>query len=179
MVESKPTRPIAPNPYDYHPAPATFTLTSADLADGAQAPLSVVGTDAGGGNRSPQLSWSGAPAETKSFVVTCFDIDAPTLCGFWHWLVGDIPATVTGLAANAAAGELPAGAVQLRNDGGDVGFQGIAPPPGDRAHRYVFAVHALAEEDMEFEESDPPAYASYAALDNELARATLTVTYQR
>ncbi|AKU18679.1 YbhB/YbcL family Raf kinase inhibitor-like protein [Luteipulveratus mongoliensis] len=175
-------RPLAPNPNDLHPAPATFVVTSTDLVDGQAMPAAQVASSAGGENRSPQLSWSGAPAETQSYVVTCFDPDAPTFSGFWHWLAGDIPATVTELAADAGAeggAGLPEGAVQLRNDGGANAYMGAAPPPGDRVHRYIFTVHALNEADLELESDDAAAFVSFAALDCEIARATLTVTYQR
>jgi Raf kinase inhibitor-like YbhB/YbcL family protein len=46
---------------------------------------------AGGKDLSPQLSWSGAPAETESYTVTMYDPDAPSGSGFWHWAVADIP----------------------------------------------------------------------------------------
>ena len=89
------------------------------------------GFGCGGGNQSPHLRWADAPAGTKSFAVTCFDPDAPTGSGFWHWVVVNIPPGVTELApdaGNPASGKLPAGALQVRTDFGKPGYGGPCPP---------------------------------------------------
>ncbi|WP_201783370.1 YbhB/YbcL family Raf kinase inhibitor-like protein [Hymenobacter sp. AT01-02] len=84
-----------------------------------------------GENQSPALAWEHAPAGTQSFAVTIFDLDAPTGSGFWHWVIFNIPASVTEL--KAGAGDLgkplaPAGAVQSNTDFGQPGYVGAARP---------------------------------------------------
>src|SRR3954465_14424129 len=114
---------------------------------------------AGGQNVSPQLSWSGAPAGTKSFALTLYDPDAPTGSGWWHWVVYDIPATATELPQGAGSGKapLPAGTVQGKTDFGAAGYGGAGPPPGDKPHRYVFTVYALKVDKLDLPADASPA----------------------
>ncbi len=174
------TRTPPPNPYDHLPAVASFTLTSTDLVDGGTVGLDHVHDSAGGSNVSPHLSWSGFPAPTASFAVTCFDPDAPTGSGWWHWLVADLPAGVTQLPRGAGAPDgsgLPAGAVQFRTDYGSHGYQGSGPPPGDHPHRYIFVVHALDVPALGLAADTPAAIVGFHLTAHTLARATLVATY--
>lgn len=174
-------RRLAPPPYEFLPDAAPFTLTSQDIEDGG--PLSAEHTSGmfgvpGGQDRSPQLSWSGFPAGTKSFALTVFDPDAPTGSGFWHWAVFNIPATVTELAADAGAGNLPEGAQTLPNDARLARFLGAAPPAGHGPHRYIFAVHALDVDHLEIPGEASPAFLGFNMYGHTLGRATLTATYE-
>lgn len=161
----------------------TFTLTSTDIEDGGVMPtpqLSGMMGVPGGEDRSPQLSWSGFPEETKAFTLTCYDPDAPTGSGFWHWVVTDLDAATTSLpadAGNPAADLLPAGAITLRNDAGVPAFAGAAPPAGHGPHRYIFTVTALAEP-LGIDESATPAFAGFNTFFKGIARAWLECTYE-
>ena len=168
-------RPIAPNPYDYLPPVPSFTVTSSDVSDGQPLKDDQV---ADKGNTSPQLSWEGAPEGTKSYVVTCFDPDAPTPSGFWHWSLVDIPADVTSLDAAAASGDLPGSSFHVRNDGGEAGFMGAAPPQGDHPHRYFFVVHAVQEETLGVDADASNAVVSFNLAFKTLGRAIIHGTYQ-
>ncbi|MFC6157007.1 YbhB/YbcL family Raf kinase inhibitor-like protein [Kribbella jiaozuonensis] len=169
-------RPVAPDPYELLPKTGSFTVTSTDVADGQ--PLSDDHAFAGG-NKSPQLSWSGFPAETKAFVVTCYDPDAPVVSGFWHWVLVNLPATVTELPAGAGAPErLDNGAFHVRNDFGAKNFGGAAPPAGDQIHRYYFVVHAIDVEALDVDSDASPAVVGFNLAFHTLARAIVTPTYQ-
>lgn len=170
-------RTYPPHPLDHLPAaPATLSVTSDDFSDGEPLPKSA---GYGAGNTSPQLSWSGAPEGTKSFLLLCHDPDAPVIGGFGHWAVLGIPADVQSLAAGAGSigNTLGAGAITLANDYGTRDFGGAAPPVGDPAHRYIFTVWALDTAQTGLDSSASIAKAQFATLGNVLARGSLTGTY--
>lgn len=170
-------RPVTPDPYPLLPSVPSFTVTSADVTDGQPLKDDQV---AAHGNTSPQLSWSDVPEGTKSFTVTCFDPDAPTPSGFWHWVLVDLPADVTSLESGAGAegAALPGAAFMCRNDGGSKAFMGAAPPPGDQVHRYFFVVHAVKEEHLGVDSDASPAVVSFNLAFKTLGRAIVHGTYQ-
>lgn len=172
-------RPLTPDPYPLLPAAGTFTVTSTDVRDGERLADDF---SFDGANLSPQLSWTGHPAEARGFVVTCFDPDAPTPSGFWHWVVVGLDAATTELPRGAGAvggGELPKGAFHVRGDFGVAGYAGAAPPPGDREHRYFFVVHAVDVEALEVDENATPAVVSFNLAFHTLARAQIVPTYSK
>lgn len=171
------------NPYDAIAEVPSFELTSTDITDGAKLSAAQVSgiLDAGGDDVSPQLSWRGFPEQTKSFVVTVYDPDAPTGSGFWHWAVVDIPASVTSLASGAGdetGSGLPDGAFQLANDAGLKRYVGAAPPPGHGKHRYFTAVHAVDVESLGIPDSASNGFLGFNLHSHTLARAVLVPWYE-
>ena len=134
-----------------------------------------------GKNISPALNWKGFPRATKSFAVTVYDPDAPTGSGWWHWVVYNIPASVSELPLGAgdAGGQLPAGAVQGHTDFGTAGFGGACPPAGDKPHRYIFTVYALKSEKISVPDEASAAMIGFMIHANTLAKASLTARYGR
>jgi Raf kinase inhibitor-like YbhB/YbcL family protein len=166
------------NPYEGLPEVESFEVTSDDIDHGEQLPQphhsGIFG--AGGEDESPHLAWSGFPEGTRSFVVTCYDPDAPTASGFWHWAVVDIPVTVTELPRGAGDDEgeqLPSGAFQLRNDAGMARYVGAAPPAGHGRHDYYFVVHAVDVDSLGIDENATPAFLGFNLFSHTLGRAII------
>ena len=113
-----------------------FQVFSSAFADGGWIPElhSCEGADI-----SPSLEWSGAPVETRSFVLIVEDPDAPS--GVWrHWLLYDIGPRIQALPQGFRPGSL---GVSGTNDFGKLGYGGPCPPKGHGPHRYFFRLAAL------------------------------------
>jgi Raf kinase inhibitor-like YbhB/YbcL family protein len=158
-------------------------VTSADLAQGFadRYVLNVYGCS--GGNLSPSLQWRGAPEGTKSFVVTLYDPDdADSPSGWWHWVVFDIPDSVSGLSMGAGVARsrgLPKGARQGRTDLGVLAYHGPCPDKGDKPHRYTFTVYALDVAALPIPAGSSGAMVVETAHDHIIAKGTLVVPYGR
>jgi Raf kinase inhibitor-like YbhB/YbcL family protein len=123
----------------------TLKLTSSVFQQGGSIPSRYT---CEGQDVSPPLSWSGAPANTKTFALIVDDPDAPDPANpqrvYVHWVVYNLPATAAALPENAAKAALPKGAVQGKNDWGKAEYGGPCPPIG--RHRYFFKLYALDAE---------------------------------
>jgi Raf kinase inhibitor-like YbhB/YbcL family protein len=163
-----------------------FTVTSNSFKDGDYLPQThILSSDFGfgcdGSNQSPHLAWTGAPAGTKSFAVTCLDPDAPTGSGFWHWVVINIPPDATELvldAGNPKAPKLPRGALQTRTDFSTPGYGGPCPPPG-HPHRYLFTVFAVGVDSLQATADTSAAVIGFQLHFNTLAKAEIMGLFRR
>ncbi|MDO4700012.1 MAG: YbhB/YbcL family Raf kinase inhibitor-like protein [Moraxella sp.] len=154
-----------------------MTLTCADIAPNSTLSNDYVANIWGfaGENISPELEWRNAPKDTKSFVLTMYDPDAPTGCGFWHWNVFNIPANATSLK-QGVSGRFADGEKELVNDAGLKGFIGAFPPKGDKPHRYIFTLYALNDV-LDLPETISPAVLGFNLNGKVLATASLTAFY--
>jgi len=162
---------------------ATFTLSSPDIANGKTMAMAQIFNSFGctGGNVSPALAWSNAPAGTKSFALLAHDPDAPTGSGWWHWVVYNIPADVTSLPAGAGDPKrnlMPPGVVQGRTDYGSAGYGGPCPPPG-APHRYYFRLFALKVPKLDLPADATAAFVGFNVNASSLGMAELLGLYGR
>ena len=163
-----------------------FTVTSNSFKDGDYLGKDHIlsanfGFGCAGGNISPHLKWSGAPAGTKSFALTCFDPDAPTGSGFWHWVVVNIPADVSELARRRrqSGRQAAGGRLQTRTELGASGYLGPCPPEGDHPHRYLFTVFAVSKDKLDVAADTSPAVVGFNLHFATLAKAEIMGLFKR
>ncbi len=160
--------------------PAHLTVTSTFFREGDTLPNRMVfdGMGCKGGNESPDLSWAGAPRETKSFAITMYDPDAPTTVGFWHWILFNIDGKTTAIEAGAGRKHhAPHGSTLGYTDYGDSEFGGACPPPGDPPHRYQINVYALDVDKLPLDHGTTGAKFMFMAREHILAHGRLAGTY--
>lgn len=159
-------RPVAP-----------LALTSPDFTAGGPLPGFAWSSDRAGEDRHPTLEWSDPPAGTLSFAISCFDPDAPTGSGFWHWAAYDIAPDVRRLdSSDGTAADLPDGAIVLPNEARKERFIGAAPPAGTGIHRYFFVVDALDVDHLDLEPGSTPGVLGFNRHFHTLARGVLIGT---
>jgi hypothetical protein len=165
--------------------PPHFVLTSPDARLAVSVPEIYTAQAFGcsGGNQSPELQWSGAPAGTQSFVVTLFDRDErSTPSGWWHWVVYDLPKNVDRLPKGAGvehSQQLPPEAQQGRTDLGTDAYHGPCPAKGDPPHRYVFTVYAVNVAKLPVAPESSGAMVTSVVQDHLLGKAVFVAHYGR
>lgn len=149
-------------------------LTSTAFNEGEPIPAKFT---CDGSNVSPPLKWSGVPSGTKSLALIADDPDAPM--GTWvHWVVFDLPPTVTDLPEALPKTQfIPGNAKQGLNDFKHLGYGGPCPPRG-KAHRYFFKLYAL-DTVLEFKPGASKKDVERALSGHILAEGQLMGTYKR
>lgn len=159
-------RPVAP-----------LELSSPDFEAGQALPLFAWAADRGGEDRAPALQWTQPPAGTRSIAISCFDPDAPTGSGFWHWAAYNLPAGTMSLpSGDGTVDSLPGDAVVLPNETRLERFIGAAPPAGTGVHRYFFVVDALDVDALDLAAGSTPAVLGFNRHFHTLARGILVGT---
>ncbi len=156
-------------------APLSIEVTSTAFEQGMTIPKQYTG-DAQ--DQSPPLRWSEPPSGTRSIALICDDPDAPA--GTWvHWVLFDLPAQTRELEEGVpATGRLPSGAKQGKNDFGNIGYGGPAPPKG-KAHRYFFKLYALRLGSVDLAPGATKSQLEHAINGHVLAQGQLVGTYKR
>lgn len=158
-----------------------MTLTSTAFNEGGKLPCAHVASYCAGQQTSPPLAWTAGPAGTQSYAIVMRDDTLPNV----HWVLYDIPAAVTSLAANVQRDVFepnpPAGSKQSKPPGsfGDNtrGYFGACPVNGAAQHTYSFTVYArpTAQLGLNGDPDDISSETLAAAVTNgALASATIT-----
>ena len=111
-----------------------------------------------------------------------YDPDAPTVSGWWHWVVFDIPSNITELIAGAGDAKMnlmPRGTIQSLTNYGMKGYGGSWPPEGYGLHQYVITLHALKTNKLTLDENTNTAVVGYYLWNNTLAKASIVMYYKR
>jgi Raf kinase inhibitor-like YbhB/YbcL family protein len=122
-----------------HRSVMAFVLASPSFAEGETIPDRHAREH---GELSPELAWSGAPTNARSFALVMHDPDAPS-GDFTHWLLWDIPPTQSLLAEGAGNAARTSLGIAGKNSFGEISYGGPRPPPGHGPHRYFFELYAL------------------------------------
>ena len=159
----------------------TFTLHSSDIGGQSTKQQEFNGSNCDGENKSPQLSWTNAPAGTKSFALVMHDPDAPTNGGFYHWVAFNIPHSVTSLgtdAGNTDGKSMPEGSTMSLNSFGPTGYSGPCPPAGHGAHLYLYTIYALDTEKLDLDKDAQPALVEFTLWQHIIERASIVSYYE-
>jgi Raf kinase inhibitor-like YbhB/YbcL family protein len=149
-------------------------LTSAAFQAGAEIPSHYTSD---GDDVSPELSWTDAPQGTKSFALIMHDPDAPRTGGFTHWVVYNIDAGAGHIEEKVPhENEIAGVGIQGKNDAGETGYVGPAPPSG--VHRYFFRLFAL-DSRLDLEPGATHKQVNAAMKGHILAQAELMGTYEK
>ena len=130
-----------------------------------------------GNNVSPELHWEGVSNEAKSLALTCYDPDAPTGSGFWHWMVVNIPPEAVSIQEGAES--LPGTTMETRTDFGKPGYGGPCPPEKDHPHRYIFTLFSLSIESLPVEVDTSAAVVGFMLNSHTIEKTTLMGIYRR
>lgn len=149
-------------------------VTSTVIQQGSEIPARYTSD---GENVSPELSWQDAPDKTKSFVLIVHDPDAPRTGGFTHWVLYNIPSETTHLDEKVSnEPQIKEIGLQGKNDGGNIGYIGPAPPSG--THRYFFRLFAI-DKMLDLAPGATHQQVSAAVKGHILAQAELMGTYEK
>ena len=153
-----------------------FVAVSPTLKNNEALPMEQVykGYGCNGGNKAPEISWTNAPANTKSYAIICHDPDAPRPTGWYHWLMVNIP-----LSVNSYKGQIPAGALETITDFETTGYGGACPPVGHGVHRYNFTVYALDVEKLDVNKDTKPTEVEKLVISHAVAKSTITGLFER